>query len=110
MQETKEVKLPSGKIAVIKTYTTRGDDRVANEILNEGVTVTKTEQGEPSIEFSLRAMTESQAKYVERLVVSIDGAPVNASMLDQLPSQDYNALDAAVAEVTKVDPKSSPKG
>ena len=105
MQETKEVTLPSGKKVVIRAYTTRGDDRQASEVLSEGVTAKTSKGREMEMEFSLSAVEDSQAKYVELLTQTIDGVPCTPAMIDDLKSEDYRALDDAVSEVTKSGPK-----
>lgn len=107
--ETKSINLPSGKVAVIRAFTTRGDDRQASEVLNRGVVAKQVGDG-TSIEFSLEAMQASQAKYVELLTVTIDDEPCNLALLDALTSADYDTLDRAVSEVTtNLDPKAGSK-
>lgn len=105
--ETKEVTLPSGIIAKIRTYTTHRDDVEAEAILKGGMKVTMIDDAK-HVELSPEAVLGSESKYVEMLTESIDGKTDNIpELLLGLRSKDYLALAEAVGEITKV---SDPKG
>lgn len=107
--DTIEVVLPSGKKALVRSYTTHGDDRQAEALLNKGLSVTSDDDGKTSrLNFGADAIAASNAKYVELLTVSIDGDTSNIQkQLDALRTEDYNAIDVAVRGITSI-PKATP--
>lgn len=104
MEETKEVKLPSGKVAVIRAYTTRRDDRQVEEITNKGLKADFIEGGEPSVSIDLASQLAGEDRYVELLTETIDGKSATLEVIEDLRSEDYAVLKEAVKLVA------SPKG
>jgi hypothetical protein len=110
VEETKTITLPSGKKAVVRTYTTRGDDRQATELMNQGVKAETNEDGSVRMTFSNAALQASRDKYVELLTVSIDDVNCTPAILDSLHSDDYLAIETEILKITSVsDPKASSK-
>jgi hypothetical protein len=101
MEDKIEITTPSGKKAIIRNYTTHGDDLQAEKIINAGITATTTQKGEPTIQVSVEASAEAERKYVELLVETIDGEKPD---FEKLRSEDYAVIAEAVREI------SSPKG
>lgn len=100
--DTKEITLPSGMTAVIRTYTTREDDLKSQAVQFEGAYVINDETRIP-LDNGLRA----QEVYVNRLTQEINGDPKNIlNRLSQLRSTDYAALKE---EITKIVNLESPK-
>lgn len=108
--DTKEIATPSGKKVVIRNYTTHGDDKQAEALLNEGTSISEDDDGKRLYNISLGATGASEAKYVELLVQSIDGNSDNLpAQLDELRSEDYKAVADAVRAIASTDPKASRK-
>lgn len=95
--DTVTITLPiSKKVVVIRNYTTRADDKVANELLYAGVDATQSE-GSQSIAFPIANVMASQEAYIPRLVQSIDDNTSNImAQLDELQTKDYSAIEEAV--------------
>jgi hypothetical protein len=107
--DTVEITTPSGKKVVIRNYTTHGDDRQSEAVLNRGGSYTKNNLGETVLRYTPEAIGASTAKYVELLTVSIDGSSDNIiAMLDALKSEDYDAILKEVQRITSV-PKAPSK-
>ena len=101
--DTIEVRTPTGKTVMIRNYTTHGDDRQAQALLDGGMNVSSGKDNEPVVTFSMAATTASEAKYVELLVQSIDGSSDDVqAQLDALRSDDYAAVQEAVKGITSV--------
>ncbi len=104
-QDKIEITTPSGKVVVIRNYTTRADDAAAQDVINKGTKIVAGDSGEPVLEMTLEATQGAQDVYVQRLVESIDGSSDNiAGQLLELRSADYAAIDKAVSEIA------NPKG
>lgn len=94
---------------VIRNYTTRGDDKQAEALLNEGMKIQTGPDGQPQVSISAEATSASSAKYVELLVQSIDGKTEDIlGQLDALHSEDYRQIADAVHEIAS-DPKDESK-
>lgn len=108
MSDEITITLPvSGKEVVIRNYTTRKDDKVAEDALYAGVKTTASQGVKPSMEFPLASVMASTEAYVRRLVKSIDGSSSNIALaLDDLRSEDYLAIETAVNRVVE---ENSPK-
>lgn len=101
MDDTITVILPvSGKTVVIRNYTTRKDDQVSNEALYRGVSAKNSEAG-TAVDFPIGNVMASQEAYVPRLVQSIDGSSNVQKMIEDLRSEDYEALEKAVLEIVE---------
>jgi len=91
------IKLPSGKDAVIRNYTTRADDNAAEYVLLKDVNT--NESGEVSI-----PLLNTKLKHnllVERLTVSIDGKPASREVLDDLRTSDYTMIKDTVLKIVE---------
>lgn len=98
--DTTEVKLPSGKVAIIRNYTTQGDDREAGRLTDAGTTVSLDGEGRKTVSISAEAISQTYRFYVESLVRSIDGNGDNIpQQLDDLRSEDYQAIYEAVEKI-----------
>jgi hypothetical protein len=110
MNDTVEVKLPvSNSTVVIRNYTTRADDKRAEEVLYAGVKADQdmADTSKSTVSFPLANIMASQQSYIPRLVVSIDGDSSDISnKLDNLRSADYEAVEKAVGKVVE---ENSPK-
>lgn len=104
-EDTKEINLPSGRVAIIRNYTTNKDDTIAESVLYRGVGAdTKGE-----FTFPISNISEMTTAYVRRLTVAIDGDNNRAtieSALDDMRSTDYEVLEKEVSAVVDA---SSPK-
>lgn len=96
-----KINLPSGKVAVVKSFTTHGDDRQAQAILNSGIVASTDADGSPTVTVSVEASQRAEEKYVELLLKTVDGT---APIINDLRSDDYEAIAEVVREIT------SPKG
>lgn len=106
-RETKTLKTPSGKDAVLKTYLTARERNAVRASFLEGVKLTAADLANPdafknaSLQVSAAQITEANEKAnVEQVVVSYDGSAENilSRLLDGTP-EDY---DFVVAEANKV--------
>jgi len=95
-----EVKLPSGKLAVIRNYTTRADEAAYNSYLYEGVSVSASEELGTNFALPIQNSLNAKDSYVRRLLVSLDGSTEDLmAKINELRSTDYEALDEAVGKV-----------
>ena len=104
-EDTKEIKLPSGRSVVIRNYTTNKDDSIGESVLYRGVGADNS----GNFSFPISNVAEMTASYVRRLTVSVDGDSNRStveSALDDMRSTDYEVLEKAVSEVVDA---SSPK-
>lgn len=104
MQDTIEVKLPSGKVAVIRNYVTRADLKKASELLYMGVVAAKSfgNDTDGSVDFPMSNIMASEESYVPRLVQSLGGESTNLSILiDELRADDYEVLSEKVTEIVE---------
>lgn len=109
MQDTVEIKLPvSEKVVVIRNYTTRNDDAMAEEALYNGVGATgKPGSDDAKVSIPLANIMNQTAVYVRRLVTSIDGDSSSVlQTLGDLRTPDYEAIQEAVEKVVD---QNSPK-
>lgn len=101
--DTIEIKLPSGKIAIVRNYTTRGDDEVAEQLLFKGVEAEQNGENESKVKFPIANVMASQRVYIKLLVETIDGETPD---FGALRSADYEALEVAVNKIVE---QNSPK-
>lgn len=107
MQDTIELKLPSGKTVEIRNYTTRNDDEKAEQVLYLGVEAKQRGNEQQEVSFPIANVMASQGVYVRRLVTSIDGDNSNVvERLKDLRSADYEAVSEKVSEIVN---ENSPK-
>lgn len=110
MNDTLEVKLPSGKVAVIRNYTTRADDAKAEQVLYSGVEATQSQDdadSSPTVKISMANVTASKNSYILGLTQSIDGDSTDLEhRINELRSTDYAVLEEAVNKVVE---ENSPK-
>ncbi len=103
--DTTEITTPNGQKVVVRDFTTHGDDKKANAILNEGLTITASADGEPQVQISAASTTAAEQKYVELLVLSVDGQTEGIQeQLEALRSEDYAAILTVVRGIVQ-DPK-----
>lgn len=105
--DTITIDTPNGKSVVIRNYTTNGDDLQVDRILNAGMTVEITSDGEQRVTITGEATAASERKYVELLVQTIDGLPASLAALNELRTEDYAAVAKAVRTVVATSKPSS---
>jgi len=90
-RETKTIKTPSGKEAVIKSYLTAGERNQLRRIFLEGSRVNSA-SGQVN-EFSGTLLEEAEKKLIELAIVSFDGSKetIYQRLLDERP-EDYDYL------------------
>ena len=109
--DTVELKLPvSGKVVVIRNYTTRNDDERAEKLLYVGVEAKQNSKDGTNLTLPLANVMASQAAYIPRLVTEIDGDSSNILIrLGDLRSKDYEAIETKVDEIVEENsPKAKP--
>lgn len=100
--DTVEITLPvSNKKVVLRNYTTRKDDDIAEAVLYDGVAADQVQGGEQKISFPIYNVMASQRAYIPLLVKKIDGEDVTQSMIDDLRSEDYAVLEKAVERIVE---------
>ena len=102
--DTTVITLPVSESKVeIRNYTTRNDDEKSEQLLYMGVEADQKSSGNKShqsIKFPIANVMASQAAYIPRLVVSIDGDTSNIlNRLGELRSEDYEAIEQAVEKI-----------
>ena len=101
-RETKTIKTPNCSV-VIKSYATAREIQTIESKLFEGMKV-GVEKGEPSLQgFSPASQVNVEHEMIRLLVVSIDSITENIlnHALDVIRSEDYDAIIAALNEITK---------
>ncbi len=101
--DTIDITLPvSGKVVVIRNYTTKADDKSSDAALYVGVDMEKSEESDGKVTFPIANVMASSDVYVRRLVQSIDGDNQNIALrLEELRSLDYEAISQAVDKIVK---------
>ena len=95
-----DIKLPSGKIAKIVSYFTRGDDKFISKARWGGATVQNKDDGTIEIQnIPVDQADKEDDAIVLRGVKSIDGKEVTEEVIDELSSKDFMVL---INELKKV--------
>lgn len=104
--DTQEITLPiSGKVVVIRAYTTHKDDLAAERVLYANVNANKA----GDFDFPVGNIMAMNEVYARRLVISVDGNSNRThveSEIDNLRSKDYEAIEKVTNEIVEGD---SPK-
>lgn len=113
MNDTIEVKLPlCDKTAVIRNYTTRGDDEAAEQKTYGGMIadiddIETSPDGKPKMKFNMGNMMGATHVYADRLVQSIGGNSEDIpTQLRSLRSSDYTVIEKTVEKIIE---ENSPK-
>ena len=101
-RETKTIKTPSGKEAVLKTYLTAGEKRQLRSVFLKGMQV-DFKEGVPEIkDISGAILDEAENKAIELTVISFDGSQENIlARLLELPIDEYDFIIEEINKITR---------